>query len=78
MKRKSAYSTDIRLRVVYQRIGVGHTFQTNLNIASSTAHHIFKQFELIGDVAVANGRSSRPELRVLNEQNRTDGDRSDS
>ena len=34
--RKSAYSADVRLRVVYQRIGMELTFQTvaqNLNIA---------------------------------------------
>ena len=50
--RKSAYSTDVRLRVVYQRIGMGLTFQTiaqNLNIATSTVHRIFKQFELSGE-----------------------------
>ena len=41
--RKRAYSTDIRLRVIYQRIGMGLRFceiATNLNIAISTAFRI--------------------------------------
>ena len=50
--RKRAYSTDIRLWIVHQRTGMGLTFYEiarNLNIAISTAHRIFKQFETSGD-----------------------------
>ena len=66
--RKRAYSTDVRLRVVYQRTGKGRNCCKNLNIATSTAYRIFKQFELSGDVAAANPPSCRPEFRMLDEQ----------
>ena len=50
--RKSAYSTDVRSRVVYQCIGMGITFENNaqnLNniIATSTVH---RNFKLSGDI----------------------------
>lgn len=69
--RKRAYSTDIRLRIVYQRIGMGLTFNTiarHLNVATSTVHRIFKQFELNGDIVAASPRSHRPEIRLLDER----------
>ena len=68
--RKRAYSTDIRLRVVYQRIGVGLRFYEiakNLNIATSTAFRIFKQFETSGDIGIPDTQKSRQELRSLDE-----------
>ena len=64
--RKSAYSTDVRLHVVHQRIGMGLTFQTIAQIATSIIHRIFKQFKLTGDVG--SPRKCRPELNVLDEQ----------
>lgn len=68
--RKRAYSTDIRLRVVYQRIGMGLRFYEiakNLNIATSTAFRIFKQFETSGDIGIPDTQKSRQELRSLDE-----------
>ena len=69
--RKKPYSTDIRLRVVYQRIGMSRTFQEiakNLNVAVSTVYRIYKQFEVSGDIATpTNARKPRPDLRVLDE-----------
>ena len=68
---KKPYSTDIRLRVVYQRIGMSHTFQEiakNLNVAVSTVYRIYKQFEVSGDIATpTNARKPRSDLRVLGE-----------
>ena len=52
--RKVAYGTDLRWRVVWQRIAFEHSFRQigeNLNIAHSTACAIFKRFEESGDVA---------------------------
>ena len=69
--RKKPYSTDIQLRVVYQRIGMSRTFPEiakNLNIAVSTAYRIYRQFEVSGDIAAPTDASKpRPDLRVLNE-----------
>ena len=68
--RKRAYSTDVRLQVVYQQIGMGLRFYEiakNLNIAISTAYCIFKQFEISGDIAVPDTQKSRQELRSLDE-----------
>ena len=40
----------------------------NLNIAVSTAHRIFKQFEVSGGIAIPmDPRKPRPDVRVLNE-----------
>ena len=44
--RKTAYSDDLRWRVIYQRIGMGqpfHKIAMNLNIAASTAHQVYKK-----------------------------------
>jgi transposase len=68
--RKRAYSTDIQLRVVYQRIGMGLRFceiAANLNITTSTAFQNFKQFEISGDIGIPEARKSRQELRSLDE-----------
>ena len=54
--RKKAYSVDLRWRVVYQRIGMALPFYKiakNLNIATSTAHRVYKKFETSGDVKVS-------------------------
>ena len=68
--RKRAYSTDVQLRIVYQRIGMDLRFYEiakNLNIAISTAYRIFKQFEISGDIAIPDAQKSRQELRSLDE-----------
>ena len=44
-----------------------HTIARNLNVATSTVHQIFKQFELNGDVVAASPQSHRPEIRLLDE-----------
>lgn len=65
------YMVDIRWRVVYQRIGMGLHFSIiakQLNIATSTAHRIYHQFEHSGDVEPVH-HGFRHELRTLDEQN---------
>ena len=65
--RKRAYSIDIRWRVVYQRIGMELHFYDiarRLNIATSTAHRIYNQFQRTGNVEPVC-RKVRPEMRVL-------------
>ena len=45
--RKKVYSSDMRWRIVYQRIGMHLPFEKiarNVNVATSTAHRIFKLF----------------------------------
>lgn len=67
--RKKAYSIDLQWRVVYQRIGMALPFYKiakNLNIATSTAHHIYNKFANSGDVQSME-RRCRPELRSLDE-----------
>ena len=52
--RKTPYSPDIGWRVVWQRLGMEMQFRDiarRLQIATSTAHRIFKRFEDSGDVA---------------------------
>ncbi len=51
--RKRAYSSDLRWRIVYQRIALNRSFERiakNLNIARATAHRTFKIFERTGEV----------------------------
>ena len=69
-RRKKAYSIDLRWRVVYQRIGIGLTFQKisrNLNIAASTAHLVLARFERTGNVEPVCSKCSY-ELRTLDEE----------
>jgi transposase len=69
--RKKAYSSDIRWRIIYQRVGMGLTFTEiakNLNIALSTAHRTFSTFERNGTVEPASRNSSRIEMRILDQQ----------
>ena len=51
--RKKSYSTDLRWRIVYQRIAMNLPFYKiagNLNIAASTANRIYHLFEQTGGV----------------------------
>ena len=51
--RRAPYSNDLRWRIVWQRIALGHGFEkiaSNLNISVGTAHNIFKLFEATGEV----------------------------
>ena len=67
--RKTAYSADLRWRVVWQRIGMGLTFRKiaeNLNIACSTAQATYKLFEQTGGVD-PRGQPSRTDVRSLND-----------
>ena len=67
--RKSAYSPDIRWRVVWQRIGMELSFRQialNLNISCSTAQTTFKRFERTGTVSRKEQRC-RKELRSLSD-----------
>ena len=67
--RKTPYSPDIGWRVVWQRLGMEMQFRdiaSRLQIATSTAHRIFKRFEESGDVAPSK-QSSRLNARKLDE-----------
>ena len=51
--RKTPYSTDIGWRIVLPRLGLDMSFgdiAARLQIAMSTAHHIFRRFQDTGDV----------------------------
>lgn len=50
----AAYSTDIRWRVVWQRVGMGLTFQqiaSRLQIGITTAYRVYQRYVATGDVA---------------------------
>jgi len=49
---KTAYSDDIRWRVVWRKLGMEMTFKDiakGLHIALSTAYRMYKQFKTTGD-----------------------------
>ena len=51
--RKTPYTRDVGWRVVWQRLGMERKFRDiarHLQIAVSTAHCIFKRFEMTGEV----------------------------
>ena len=65
--RKTAYSNDLRWRIVYQRIAVNLPLvkiAQNLNVAVSTVHHIYRLFEESGTVDPLSPRK-RLECRRL-------------
>ena len=65
--RKTAYSVDIRWRVIWQRYGMELSFRrisANLSISTGTVHNVLKRFEETGDVA-ARGQKERPDVRRL-------------
>ena len=67
--RKAPYSSDLRWRVVWQRIGMELSFREiadNLCLSLGTVHNYFKRFQLTGEVAPAKV-SSRESTRVLSE-----------
>ena len=62
--RKAPYSNDLRWRVVWQRVGMEHTFReiaNNLCLSLGTVHNHFKRFQTTGEVAptVCNRDSTR-------------------
>ena len=62
--RKAPYSSDLRWRVVWQRIGMELTFceiANNLSLSLGTVHNHFKRFQLTGEVTpmVCNRGSTR-------------------
>ena len=67
--RKTAYSVDIRWRVVWQRLAKELSFREiarNLNISLGTAHNIWERFVQTGEVD-ANKQPLREDLRKLDE-----------
>ena len=51
--RRAPYSSDLRWRIVWQRIGMEYSFRTiaqNLSISLGTAFNVFKVFEDTGDI----------------------------
>ena len=68
---KRPYPVDIKWQIVYQRIGMNSQFSDitkRLNIATSTAHRIYQQFDQTGDIQPVHHKS-RAELQALHEQN---------
>ena len=68
--RKTAYTRDIGWRVIWQQLGMEHEFRDiarQLQIAVSTAHCMFKKFELTGEIDPKK-QPSRPATRVLDDQ----------
>lgn len=68
--RRKAYHSDLRWRVVWQRLALNLTFEqiaTNLNIAVSTAKSVFSLFEITGDVALKLVDGPRIEQRKLDD-----------
>ena len=66
---KSAYSPDLRWRVVWQCIAMELSFRKialSLNISCSTAQTTFKLFEQTGEVS-SRGQPSRKETRCLSD-----------
>ena len=50
---RAPYSSDLRWRIVWQRIGMEHSFRTitqRLNISLGTAFNVFKTFEATGEI----------------------------
>ena len=67
--RTTAYSDDIRWRVIWQRLVREMSFSEiakNLNIAMGTTHNIWSRFMLTGDVS-AKKQPPRYKRRKLNE-----------
>lgn len=65
--RSSAYSEDLRWRVIWQRYGDGHTCQQvaeNLLIDKSTVSRITKLFDAKGDVKKAVYPSERAHRKI--------------
>ena len=67
--RRTPYSTDLRWRIVWQRLAKGLTFQNiaqNLSISTATASNIFKLFQATGEVDPKRP-PRRDDLRKLDE-----------
>lgn len=68
--RRSAYSSDIALRVVWMRLGMGLSYRNiarRLQIGLGSAHRLHKRFIRTGDFSTRGVRSDRPERRSLDE-----------
>ena len=68
--RTVAYSCDLRMRVVWQRIGMGLSFRSiarNLNVSVGTVSNIISLFERTGEVK-PKPPGPRPDLRKLDER----------
>ena len=67
--RKTAYSDDLRWRIVWQRIAQEKSYRDiakNLNISVGTVHNIWQKFEATGDISKEVPRERERE-RVLDE-----------
>lgn len=66
--RKTAYSTDLRWRVIWQKLGMGLGYRQiahHLNISVGTVYNTYKLFERTDSVEEKKARK-RPELCKLN------------
>ena len=69
LPRGKSLGTRLRWRTVYQRMGLGFTFDRrgrNLNISVSTAHHIYSLFLKTGNIDAA-AQPTRQHCWALNE-----------
>ena len=68
--RKTAYSTDLRWRVIWQKLGMGLGYRQiahHLNISVGTVYNTYKLFEPTGSVEAKKARK-RPELCKLDDR----------
>lgn len=66
--RKAPYSTDFRLRIVWQKIGMELTYREiakNLNVSVGTAYNVYKRFVETGEVTPV--RPNREQRKLLSE-----------
>ena len=68
--RTTAYSCDMRWRMIFQRIGMGlpiTTIAKNLNIDRSTVSRIVTRFETTGDVEPIKKKGAQSKISVYDE-----------
>ena len=66
--RTTAYSPDIGWRIVWQRVGMGHTFReiaARLQISLGTAHRLYTRFAETGEVTPMIRQGILPDMRKL-------------
>ena len=67
--KRSAYSKDIALRVVWMRLGMNLSFRSiayRLQIGLGSAYRLYQQFKRTGNL-LAPKRSDRPQCKKLDE-----------
>ena len=68
--RRSAYSKDIAIRVVWMRLGMDLSFRAiakRLQIGLGTAHRLYRRFVQTGELSITRKPMSRPDYRKLDD-----------